>query len=200
MVSFCYLQNDLQADIQKFQLPIPESMDKLELLISNEKIKEKIEQVAKILDAEYAGEEITIVMVMKGAICLTADLIRELESPCTVEYVKASSYGHRGTQRGELKVIGLDSLNLEGKNVLLVDDIYDSGATLTQILARLQEKNPKTLKSLVLLAKKVDRHTSYLPDYVLFEIENHFVIGYGLDYKEHYRGLPGIFLFKSDIR
>ena len=172
-------------------------MDNLELLISQDTIKSKIAEVAHVLDAEYKGEEITIVMVMKGAICIAADLIRELKSPCTIEYVKASSYGHLGSQRGELKIIGLDSLDLSSKNVLLVDDIFDSGETLTGILAKLQEKNPKSLKSLVLLAKNVERDVTYSPDYTLFEIENHFVIGYGLDYKEHYRGLPGIYYFKT---
>lgn len=172
-------------------------MDNIELLISQDKIKSKIAQVAQVLDAEYNGEEITIVMVMKGAICIAADLIRELKSPCTIEYVKASSYGHRGAQRGELKITGLETLDLTSKNVLLVDDIFDSGETLTGILAKLQEKNPKSLKSLVLLAKNVQRDVSYYPDYTLFEIENQFVIGYGLDYKEHYRGLPGIYLFTS---
>lgn len=175
-------------------------MEKIELLIPHDEIRARIAQMAQLLDAEYEGKEIVMVMVMKGALCLAADLIRELKTPCTIDYIRASSYGYRGTQRGELKVIGIDELDLVDKHVLLVDDIYDSGETLIRIVAELKKKNPKTLKSLVLLSKKVDRDTSYMPDYVLFEIENQFVIGYGLDYQEHYRGLPGIFLFKSESR
>lgn len=202
MLTCFSLHNLLQADLKSTvnDLTYTEHMSNVELLISQDEIKSKIAQVAQVLDAYYQGEEVTIVLVMKGAICIAADLIRELKGPSTLEYVTASSYGQRGTKRGDLKIIGLDSLDLHAKHVLLVDDIFDSGETLTRILAKLQEMNPKTLKSLVLLAKKVPRDISYYPDYALFEIENQFVIGYGLDYKEQYRGLPGIFLLKSDAR
>jgi hypoxanthine phosphoribosyltransferase len=174
------------------------SMDNLELLISQDEIKNKIADAARVLDAQYEGEELTIVMVMKGALCITADLIRALKTPCIIESVTASSYGKRGTKRGELQISGLEEIDLSSKNVLLVDDIFDSGQTLSQIFAKLKQKNPKSLKSLVLLAKKVKRDTTYLPDYALFDIENLFVIGYGLDYKEHYRGLPGIYFFTGE--
>jgi len=171
-------------------------MNKTELLISQDEIKQKIAEFAQILDNEYQGEELTIVMVMKGALCVAADLIRELQTPCTVEYISASSYGHRGTTRGELQILGLERLDLTAKNLLLVDDIFDSGETISKIAAALKEKKPKTLRSLVLLAKNVPRDVTYTPDYILFHIENQFVIGFGLDYKEHYRGLPGVYIFK----
>jgi hypoxanthine phosphoribosyltransferase len=173
-------------------------MDKIELLISEDEIKSKIVETARAIDAEYKGQELVIVMVMKGAICVTADLIRELKMPCEVEAVTASSYGQRGTKRGELKISGLEELNLTGRNVLLVDDIFDSGQTLWQIQQKLKEKNPKSIKTLVLLVKDVERTLSYMPDYVLFHIENRFVVGYGLDYKEYYRGLPGVYVLKGD--
>ena len=172
-------------------------MRNLQLLISPDAIRQKIAAVARAIDAQYAGEELTLIMVMKGAICIAADLMRALQTPCAIEYCSASSYGARGTQRGELKILGLDPLDLTDKHVLLVDDIFDSGTTLTQILLQLQAKNPKTLKSLVLLSKKVPRTTNYTPDYVLFEIENLFVIGFGLDYNEEYRGLPGIYSLET---
>lgn len=193
------LQSSLAAEdlSESKDQPSTADMNNFQLLISQDEIKEKIDDVAQIIDAEYEGEELTIIMVMKGALCVTADLIRSIKCPCTVEYVQASSYGKRGSQRGELTIAGLDDLDLSAKNVLLVDDIFDSGETLTRIMAKLRDKNPKTLKSLVLLNKNVKRNVSYLPDYTLFEIENQFVIGYGLDYKEHYRGLPGVFLFKT---
>ena len=170
----------------------------LELLISTEEIDHKLTEICAKIDQEYQGEELTVLIVMKGAICVASDLIRKLQIPTTIEYMKASSYGHKGTSRGELTITGIDRLDLKGKNVLLVDDIFDSGATMTGIVERLQEKNPKSLKTLVLLLKKVDRETKYRPDYILFEIENRFVIGYGLDYKEYYRGLPAIYAFIND--
>lgn len=181
------------------QSTLSTSMENIEPLITQSEIQQKIAEFAQIIDKAYQGEELTIVMVMKGALCITADLIRELKTPCTIECVTASSYGQKGTQRGELKVQGLEDLDLAGKNVLLVDDIYDSGETLSKIYAALKVKKPKTLKSLVLLAKNVKRNAVYKPDYVLFNIENQFVIGYGLDYKEFYRGLPGVYILTNEF-
>jgi hypoxanthine phosphoribosyltransferase len=173
-------------------------MTHLDLLISSEQIRKKIAAVGQELDQLYSGQELTILMVMKGAICLVADLIREIHLPCAIEFMRASSYGHRGTQKGELVLSGLDELNLKDKNILLVDDIFDSGETFSQIIPQLLAKQPKTLKSLVLLSRKIPKHTRVKPDIVLFEIENQFVVGYGLDYKEHYRGLPGVYAFYTD--
>ncbi len=171
--------------------------ENLELLISPEEIAQKIAQTAEKLTAEYSDEPLTVLLVMKGALCVGADLLRHLPATTHLEYIKASSYGQNGAQRGELKIIGLDHLNLEGKHLLVVDDIFDSGATMEGIVAKVQEKNPKSLKSLVLLMKNVPHATDYRPDYVLFDIENRFVIGYGLDFKEDYRGLPGVYAFKE---
>ena len=137
-------------------------------------------------------------MTLKGAICISADLIRHLKVPVQIEFIKASSYGQNGTERGALTIQGVEKLDLTSKNILVVDDIFDTGHTMSGIIAQLQERNPKSLKSLVLLQKKVPRQIAYLPDYSLFEIENRFVIGYGLDYKEYYRELPGIYAFIND--
>jgi hypoxanthine phosphoribosyltransferase len=175
-------------------------MSHFELLIPQDKIKSKIVEFARMMDIHYQGEDLMIVMVMKGALCIAADLIRELKTPCTLEYIRASSYGQRGQERGELKIDHLDELDLFSKNVLLVDDIFDSGRTISQIVAKLKKKEPKSLKSVVLLAKNVDRDVSYVPDHALFHIENQFVIGYGLDYKEYYRGLPGIYIFNTSSK
>ena len=172
--------------------------DNIELLISPEEISHKIAEVAATINEEYRGEELTILMVMKGAVCVVVDLMHQLQIPCAVDYIKASSYGQNGTHRGELVVKGLEEIDLKGKNVLVVDDIFDSGHTMSTIVNRLQDKQLKSLKTLVLLLKNVPREISYLPDYVLFHIENRFVIGYGLDYKEFYRGLPGIYAFVND--
>ena len=96
-------------------------------------------------------------------------------------------------ERGELTVNGLQSLDIQGRDVLLVDDIFDSGHTLNTVANALRQKHPRSLRSLVLLVKNVPRTIPWRPDYVLFEIENHFVVGYGLDYKEKYRGLEAIY-------
>jgi hypoxanthine phosphoribosyltransferase len=167
--------------------------DQLELLISQEAIHKKIIEFSHKLDKEYAGKEIALIVILKGAICFAADLIRHMKNPSTVQFLQASSYGLKGTKKGKLHLFGLENIKIAGQDVLVVDDIFDSGETLTKILASLKRKRPKSLKSMVLLEKKVPRKTSYIAEYILFEIENYFVVGYGLDYKEKYRGLSGIY-------
>ena len=166
----------------------------LDLFISADEIQDKIAKIAIQLEADYKDQEVVIVMIMKGAICLVADLIRTISLPCVVESIQARSY--HGKTRENLQVKGIESLDLLSKNVLLVDDIFDSGNTLFQVHQALAEKKPKSLKSLVLLSKNIS-DLEYQPDYLLFSIENRFVVGYGLDYKEYYRGLRGIYLFKE---
>lgn len=170
----------------------------LELLIPHAAIQERIQAVSELLNTDYAGKEVVLIMVMKGSVCLVADLMRHIHVPCTLECVQASSYGMHGTKAGALTVTGVDALDLTNKHVLLVDDIFDTGNTLKTIASRIQEKKPATLKTLVLLCKKVQRAMSFVPDYVLFELDNLFVVGYGLDYKGHYRGLPGIYVLLSE--
>lgn len=169
------------------------SAEDLQLLISPQKINKELTKISSKIDMDYKGEPLTIIMVMKGAVCIGSDLIRNLKTPTELEYVQASSYGKKGEKRGELKLIGLENLDLTNKNVLVVDDIFDSGNTMVKILDRLKSLKPKSLKSLVVFVKKIQRETTYRPDYVLFDIDNHFIVGYGLDYKEKYRGLPGIY-------
>ncbi len=177
-----------------------ETMDptKLRPLIDKSEIALKIKQTAHQIKEDYAGKDLVIVMVLKGALCLVADLIRELDLPLDVETVQCSSYGSRGTQRGELQVIGLDRLHIHNRDVLIVDDIFDSGHTMMKLIETLQAQNPHSLKTCVLLYKKeAPKITDYRPDYVLFDIHNLFVVGYGLDFKERYRGLSGVYVLES---
>lgn len=167
--------------------------------ITYEEIKERINQVAAQLAIDYESQEIVLVMIMKGALCLAVDLIRAISFPCTIEYMQTSSYGMKGEYRGGLEIKGVEALDLESKNVLLVDDIFDSGNTLSQVHQALAKKNPKSLKSLVLVSRNVPRDIDYRPDYVLFNIEEEdgFIVGCGFDYKEHYRGLKDVYLLKD---
>jgi hypoxanthine phosphoribosyltransferase len=166
----------------------------LRLMISENEIKARILEMSKGFNEKY--EELVLVMIMKGSICFVADLLRHLHVKVSIEYVHSSSY--RGTTaRGDLETGGMGNFNIEGKNVLIVDDIFDSGLTMDTIYKELLKQNPKTLESLVLLNKKAERKTDYEPDHSAFEIENEFVVGYGLDYEEHYRGLPGIFVIEA---
>lgn len=173
-----------------------DSSIQLRLLISHEEIQDKIANVAAQLELEYLRKEIVVIIIMKGSLCLAADLIRAISTPCIIETIQASSYGIQGKVRGNLHIRGIEDLNVTDKDVLIIDDIFDSGNTLFQVYLAIKEKGPQSLKSLVLLSKNA-AHVNYQPDYVLFSIENRFVVGYGLDYKEHYRGLQGIYAFKE---
>jgi hypoxanthine phosphoribosyltransferase len=170
----------------------------LEVLISSEEIAAKIKESSEKINKDYEGKNLTVVMIMKGAICVTSDLIRGLTIPLKLECVRASSYGYNGTQAGELSLSGLDGLEIKGRDILIVDDIFETGNTILGIAKQIEKKDPQSVKTLVLLAKDIGRKVSYRPDYVLFDIPNRFVIGYGLDYKEFFRGLPDICAFIED--
>ena len=175
-------------------------MSSFETLISKRRITNQLKKIGKQLHADYKGDEVTLVMVMKGALCLTADLLRVLKFPTVLEYLSASSYGTRGTERGELIVQGLSAICAANKHILLIDDVYHTGHTLFHIVSEFKKQSAKSVKSLVLLYKDIPRDIAYKPDYYLFKIGNPFVIGYGMDYKEHYRGLPEICIFEKDHR
>lgn len=171
----------------------------LDLLISPDEIAEKVQEVAQELNSAYKGKELTILAVMKGGIFLASDLMRHLTITYTLECIKASSYGQNGTKRGELTITGIDKLDLTGKDVLVIDDIFDSGNTMSGIASKLKDRHTNSVKTMVLVIKDVPRTITYRPDYVLFTIPDRFVVGYGLDYKEYFRGLPGVFAFKNDV-
>jgi hypoxanthine phosphoribosyltransferase len=163
------------------------------LLLSEKQICEKVAEAARWIDERYEEEEILLIAVLKGSVCFVADLIRLLSTPFQLEFVCAQSYGMRGTKPGELTLKGLEDLDLQGRHLLVIDDIYDTGQTLSHICKALKEQNPKTVTTLTLLRKILPQQGLFKPDYVCFDIEDRFVIGYGLDYKEHYRGLKEIY-------
>ncbi|GAB4189238.1 MAG: hypoxanthine phosphoribosyltransferase [Simkaniaceae bacterium] len=175
------------------------SKNHLELLIREEIIAKRLLDVAEELNQKFQDRQVVLVSIMKGAVCLTADLMRLLSFPFALEWIECKSYGMKGVQKGTLNIRGLEELVLENQHVILIDDIFDSGETLFSVYKKILEKNPASVTSLVLLAKNVPRDMSYFPDFVLFNIEDRFVVGYGLDYKEQYRGLPGIYAYGPSL-
>jgi len=167
----------------------------LEVLIPREEIHQKIVEYADKINQEYKGKELTIVMIMKGAFVFVADFMRELKEPAAIEYIRCSSYSS-DTVRGELSVYGLDLLDLRGKDVLLMDDIIDTGHTMNTVVQMIESMEPASLRTCVLLSKTARREVDYQPDDYLFHIENHFVSGYGLDGGELGRGLPDVCYYK----
>ena len=172
----------------------------MELMISKEAIEKKIASFALQLDQKYQQEEVILIMILKGSICFVADLIRQIHFPCILETIRCQSYGYRGAKRGNLVIEGLEKIEISGKHLLVVDDIFDSGITLSTIVDVLEKKHPKTITTAVLLEKPAGKLVEYKPDYSLFLIEDEFVIGYGLDYNEHYRGLSGIYKFVTSVK
>lgn len=170
----------------------------IEVLISAEQINEKIKEYALQIEKDYQDKNLTVVMLMKGSICVASDLIRYLHIPFKLDFIKASSYGYNGMTGGALTISYLEDLEVSGRDVLVVDDIFETGRTMKGVCDQIALKQPRSIKTLVLLSKNIERKTEYRPDYVLFDIPDRFIIGYGLDYKEFYRGLPEICAFIGD--
>lgn len=171
-----------------------------EPLFHREHIKARVTNLGAQISNDYVRyDQLTVIAIMKGALPFVADLMRHIEKvPVIFEFIQTSSYGQNGTNPGALTITGLDQLNLEGKHVLLVDDIFDTGQTLSKVLAQIRaKKNPASLKSAVLLLKNKPRSVKEVPEYAAFKIDDQFVIGYGLDYKEQFRELPDIWVKKD---
>jgi hypoxanthine phosphoribosyltransferase len=163
----------------------------LKKYIDHLEIKAKIQSLANILNQTYQGKQVVIIGVLKGSICFLSDLIRELDFTFTVEFINAYSYGMKGKNPNITK-IGEIAFCVKDKEVILLDDIFDRGETLHKIYKELLLKKPKSITNIVLLKKRKKRLVDFQPEYFLFEIEDDFVVGYGLDYKEMYRGLKDI--------
>jgi len=162
------------------------------VMLSAHEISERIAQMAAKISADYAGREITVLALMDGALVFVADLLRGVDLPVHLFTLSASSY-HGSTQTsGEVRVVWPESVSFAGRDVLLLDDILDTGLTLNAIRDRVLAQGPASLKTGVLLAKKRERLRDVPADYVGFEIEDEFVVGYGMDYQGRFRNLPCI--------
>lgn len=162
----------------------------IKTLISEEKLQERIKEVAKEIEKDYEGEEVVFLSVLKGAIFFTVDLMKNYSGDCEINFIRVSSYeGENSTGNITLK-IPVSKDKIEGKNIIVVEDIVDTGRTYDYLMNYLKDMNPKSIKSCVLLDKKARRVIPFEADYVGFSIEDLFVIGYGLDYDELYRNLP----------
>ena len=166
-------------------------------LIEASKVESRIHDLAESLNKKYAGKELIVVMLLKGAMIFTADICRQLSMPLHIECLNVSSYHGETTSSGTVKFLDRKMPNLKGKNVLLVDDILDTGRTLDAVSKELSKLGVASLESCVLLSKNKSRAKEISADYVGFEIEDEFVVGYGLDYKGLYRNLPYIGILKD---
>ncbi len=157
-------------------------------LLSEKELNQGVERLAAGINANYENRPLTIVGVLTGSIVLMADLIRKLEMPLRVGVVYTNSYS--GTQRGALTLNSEMMLDITGRDVLLIDDIFDTGHTLTEVVGLMRDLGPTSLQSAVLLLKTGKQEVDYRPEYIAFDIPDEFVVGYGLDYNDEYRNLP----------
>lgn len=163
-----------------------------DVLISEEEISLRLTELAKAINEEFAGQELVIICVLKGAFMFCSDLMKKLELPVKLEFMQLSSYGDKMTSSGNVKIIMDITGEVKGKNVLIVEDIVDTGQTITSLFEILSMRDPKTVKLASLLYKPARNTHPVNIDYLGFEIEDKFVIGYGLDYAGRYRELPYI--------
>ena len=169
-------------------------------LITEEELKEIVARLAKQIDTDYADKEnVVLVGVLKGSITFMADLMRAMQTLASIDFMRISSYGDSTTSSGNVNIIlDLNRKNLPNENIIIVEDIVDSGRTLKYLVSYLLNKGAKSVKTVTLLDKPSRREVDYMPEYVGKQIENHFVIGYGLDYGEKYRTLPYIGVIKPE--
>lgn len=169
------------------------------ILISRERLAERIAEVAARLDADYADKNPMLVCILKGCAPFFTDLIRSMKIPLTIDFMAISSYGSGTNSSGQVRMNKDLDKSIEGRHVIIVEDIMDSGHTLTYLKSILSQRKPASIKICTLLDKAARREVDITPDYKCFDIENEFVVGYGLDYAEKYRNLPEIGVLKRSI-
>jgi len=169
------------------------------VLITEEEIQSAAKKLAERIDSDFAGEEIVFVGLLKGSVQFMADLLKNIKSMCTIDFMCVSSYGSGTKSTGRVNIIKDLSEPIDDKNVIIVEDIIDSGNTLNFINKYFTAKNAKSVRICTLLNKPSRREVEIDVDYIGFEVPDEFVVGYGLDYKEYYRNLPYIGVLKPEI-
>ncbi|MDD3844724.1 MAG: hypoxanthine phosphoribosyltransferase [Syntrophorhabdaceae bacterium] len=164
----------------------------LKRLFSKQDIAKTVKGLARQIEKDFKGEEITFVCLLKGSFVFTSDLVRYIRNPSRIDFMRVSSYGNAMRTNGRINVLKDLEEDIEDKNVIIVEDIIDSGLTLTHVRSLLGDRKPKSLKICALIDKRCRREVEIEGDYVGFTIEDGFVVGYGIDYAEKYRNCPEI--------
>jgi hypoxanthine phosphoribosyltransferase len=173
-------------------MPVVAGKEKLKVLIRRAAIQKRVREVAHQITEDFKGERVHLVGVLKGACIFLSDLVREINLETSIDFIAVSSYGKNKESSGQVRLLkDLDS-SIEGLNVIVVEDILDTGITLTYLLRVLEQRKPKSLRIAALLDKPSRRIKQVKADYIGFQIPNDFVVGYGLDYAERYRNLKDV--------
>lgn len=169
----------------------------MKLLYSRDKIAAQVARLGEEICRDYEGKELLLVGVLKGSFLFIADLVRQLDMPVTVDFVRLASYGSETRSSGIVEFRKDLEISLEGRHVLIIEDIVDSGLTLETLYHRLMQRRPASLKVCTLIDKRARREVEINPDYTGLTLEDGFIIGYGLDHDEEYRNLPDIYLVEG---
>lgn len=169
------------------------------ILLSEQDLNRKIFELGKQISEDYRGKDLLMVSVLKGSVIFMADLMRAVSIPCEIDFLAVSSYGTGAKTSGVVKIVKDLDIDLAGRDLLIVEDILDSGMTLSYIKQILLDRHPSSVRICTLLDKPERRQADIIPDYKGFEVPDEFVVGYGLDYAEHYRNLPYIGVLKREI-
>ena len=167
------------------------------ILFSEEDIRNRIEKLGTELTQDYKDKNLLVVSLLRGSFIFCADLIRNMDLELEVDFLTTASYGHEEKSGGEVKIISDLRSQVEGRDILIVDDIIDSGHTLKSVIEYINSKNPKSLKTCVLLDKPSRREVDVEADYTGFKIEDVFIVGYGLNYGDYMRNIPYIFTYEN---
>src|SRR4029077_3874054 len=178
-------------------IPAPREEDVMKVLLAHDAIQARVVEMGKEIARDYAGRDPHLVGVLKGACTFMTDLSRSIDLPLTLDYIAVSSYGAATKSSGEVRLVKDLDQGLDGRHLLVVEDIVDTGLTLNYLLNVLRARGPRTVKVASLLSKPSRRLVQTQLDYVGFTIEDHFVVGYGLDYNEKYRNLKDIVVYGS---
>jgi hypoxanthine phosphoribosyltransferase len=170
---------------------------KKEVFITRAAIDIRIQELADMISRDYQERDLIVIGVLKGAFMFTADLIRSLQIPCIIDFVRLASYGSETVSSEKITITKDIETSIKGRDVLVLEDIIDTGLTLSCLIDRLKEREPQTLRVCAFLDKKERRKIPFEADYVGFTIEDRFVVGYGLDFNENYRSLPDIYVIEE---
>jgi hypoxanthine phosphoribosyltransferase len=169
-----------------------------EILITEERLQERIGELAAQISQDYAGREILVIGVLKGALLFISDLVRRLTIPCTMDFMAVSSYGASTHSSGVVRILKDLDAPIAGKHVLVVEDVVDSGLTLSYLMKNLRSREPASLELCTLMTKPASKRVPVEMKYVGFAMPDEFVVGYGLDFDEHFRQLPYIAVFTGE--
>lgn len=169
------------------------------ILISEDEIQARVRELGQAISQDYAGQTITLLCVLKGGLMFLCDLAKHITEPVTYDFMSVSSYGDATESSGVVRITKDLEESIEGKHVIIVEDIIDTGLTLSYLLKNLHSRNPASLRICTLLNKPANRRVEIPMDYVGFEVPNEFLVGYGLDFKQMYRNIPYIFVPKPEF-